>query len=419
MNILWITNITFPEALELLHKDGAIKGSGGWMVGAAEALVKQQDIKLAVASISPDVKGLTRLDGKSVTYYLLPYGKGNSHVNHDYEPLWDRVKSDFCPEVVHIHGTEFSHGLAWIKACGAEHTCVSIQGLRHASYYYYHYGITKNQIRLSATPVSVVFGSLIKMARKYKSCGEYEKEVIRQVNHIIGRTSWDRARTWVLNPDANYYHGGETMRSIFYSDNVWSYSSCISHSIFLSQARDPIKGLHQMLRAMPIILRHYPDTIIKVAGPDITRGNSWKDLIRLSDYGNIIRKLIKKYNLKNHICFTGSLDSEGMLKEYLKCNVFVCPSTVENSPNSLAEAQLLGVPVVASYVGGVPDMMKGDEGHLYRFEEVEMLAYKVCEIFDNKENQPQVSHMRQEALHRHNPQKNALELMHIYNEVAK
>lgn len=40
MKILWITNILFPEARVLLTGRGELKSSGGWMLGAAEALLK-------------------------------------------------------------------------------------------------------------------------------------------------------------------------------------------------------------------------------------------------------------------------------------------------------------------------------------------------------------------------------------------
>ena len=50
----------------------------------------------------------------------------------------------------------------------------------------------------------------------------------------------------------------------------------------------------------------------------------------------------------------------------------------------MGEAQLLGVPVIASYVGGVPDMVThGETGLLYRFEEVEMLAEGIRNLFMN------------------------------------
>jgi glycosyltransferase involved in cell wall biosynthesis len=41
-----------------------------------------------------------------------------------------------------------------------------------------------------------------------------------------------------------------------------------------------------------------------------------------------------------------------MKSEYLNCKVFVSPSPIENSPNSVWDAEILGVPTVASYVGG-------------------------------------------------------------------
>ena len=75
-----------------------------------------------------------------------------------------------------------------------------------------------------------------------------------------------------------------------------------------------------------------------------------------------------------------------MKKLNLKSNVYICPSSIENSPNSVAEAQILGIPLIASYTGGTPDMVThGVSGYLYRFEEVEMLAALVCKVFDMEE----------------------------------
>lgn len=418
MNILWITNIVLPEAISLLRGDGSLKSSGGWMIGAAEALVKIPDIKLTISTVSKDVDKLTRLEGDKITYYLLPYGKGNTHINHDYEPLWLEVSHAVKPQVIHLHGTEYSHGLAYIEACGTEHVCVSIQGLTSAYCHYYYYGLSLSSILTSLTLASFVKGSILKGFLDFKKRGEFEKEIIRRVQHIIGRTSWDRERTWAINPDAHYYYGGETLRPAFYTGATWRYDHCVPHSIFLSQAFYPIKGLHMVLKAMPLVLRHYPDAKIRVAGIDIARTKGGKELLKLSNYGLIIRKLIKKYHLEKCISFTGALDSEGMRREYLQSNVFVSPSTIENSPNSLGEAQILGVPVIASYVGGVMDMMKGDEEHLYRFEEVEMLAYKLCELFKMKDTVNTES-MRQEALRRHDPIMNAITLMETYKIVSE
>ena len=90
-------------------------------------------------------------------------------------------------------------------------------------------------------------------------------------------------------------------------------------------------------------------------------------------------------DLERNVVFTGPLDEEKMCQRYLKSNVFVCPSSIENSPNSLGEAMVLGVPCVASDVGGVSDMLKHkEEGFVYQTDAPYMLAHYVCEIFENE-----------------------------------
>jgi glycosyltransferase involved in cell wall biosynthesis len=418
MRILWITNIVFPEAMRLLKGNGALKASGGWMLGAAENLVKQEDVSLVVATVSPDVKELTNLKGDRIEYYLLPYGKGNNKYNSEYERYWLEVQKQVKPDIIHIHGSEFTHGLAYVRACGNHHVVVSIQGLVGIYERYYYSGLTKGEILCNFTLRSILGRSSFNGRRSFYNRGALEKELFQSVEHIIGRTSWDRAHSWAFNPNAQYHKVGETLRPEFYNGQ-WDFSNCIRHSIFLSQANYSVKGLHMVLRAMPLVLRQFPDAVLRVAGSDITKHNTFKDFVNYTDYGRIIYRMIKDKGLKNVVTFTGPLDGEGMKQEYLLSNVFVCPSTIENSPNSLGEAQILGVPVISSYVGGVVDMMSGDENHLYRFEEIEMLAAKICEVFSAGDNQPQLYKMREMALLRHNPERNNADLLNVYKRISK
>lgn len=416
MKILWITNIVFPEAQGLLKGDGSLKASGGWMLGAAEALAAKDNITLVVATVSSDVKQLTKLKGERIEYYLIPYGRGNYKYNASYESYWKVIDDAVRPDVIHIHGSEYSHGLAYVRACGSKNVIVSIQGLVSVCSKYYCFGITKKQILLNFTFRSLLGRGVLKEKKQFAKRGIWEHELINRVDNIIGRTSWDKTHAWAINPQAEYYHVGETLRDAFY-DGEWSYSKCNPHSIFLSQGNYPLKGLHMVLMALPLILREYPDTTLKVAGKDITRCDSFKEFLSYTDYGRLIRNMIKKLSLEDVVSFTGPLDAEGMKEEYLKSNVFVCPSSIENSPNSLGEAQILGVPVVAAYVGGVPDMMMGDEEHLYRFDEIEMMAKKICNVFEAGERQPQVAGMRDFAKRRHDPKSNCEELMSVYHNI--
>ena len=416
MNVLWITNIMLPEAIQLLTGSGELKASGGWLLGAANAILQDETLKLSIATVSPMVKSLTKLKGKLITYYILPIGKGNEHVNLEYCKYWKQIEAEIHPNVVHIHGTEFSHGHAYLKACSSNNVVVSIQGLLSSCYKYYYAGITTRDICKNLTLYDLVKGSMIRGMLKFKRRGQYEVETLQITKHIIGRTSWDRALTWVINPNAEYHFCNETLRPEFYGGESWSYKECSKHTIFLSQSGYAIKGLHQVLKAMPTILKQYPNTKIRVAGYDITRNSNIYEFLRYSGYGRYIKGMIRKLGLQNKVVFTGNLNGEQMKREYLNANLFVCPSSIENSPNSLGEAQLLGTPCVASYVGGIPDMMKGNEENIYRFEEVDMLAEKICNIFASEDEQVD---MRKIAAERHNADTNAKNLIKIYNKICE
>lgn len=410
MKILWITNTIFPEAECILTGRKELRGSGGWMLACAEMLVQHDCIELVVATVSTLVKNLQIIKGKNITYCILPYGNGNQKYNVEYERYWILIEEQIKPDIVHIHGTEYTHGLAYINACGTKKVVVSIQGLKSGIAPYYCAGLSKKEIYGNLTFHDIIKGTIYHEQRLFYKTGELEKEMLRKVNHIIGRTSWDKSHVWSINPKANYHECNEILRSEFYDGSIWNYDKCRHHTIFLSQGGYPLKGLHQVLKAMPLILREFPNTIIRVAGVDITQKHGLRGFLHFTGYGKIIKNIIKKHNLDDKIFFLGPLNAAQMKMEYLNSNVFVCPSSIENSPNSLGEAQLLGVPCVASYVGGIPDFMKDFENYMYRFEEVDMLSDIICSIFRSCS----VAFNNTNAAARHNANVNITKLISIY-----
>lgn len=157
----------------------------------------------------------------------------------------------------------------------------------------------------------------------------------------------------------------ETLRGVFYRDR-WSKYNCQTYRIFLSQGDYPLKGFHYLLQAMPKILEQFPDAEVYVAGANILKAETWKDVLKLPAYGKYLKKLIREHHLEEKVTMLGRLDAEEMKKQYLSCHVFVCPSALENSPNSVGEAMLLGVPCVAANVGGIHNILTdGGDGFLY------------------------------------------------------
>lgn len=418
MNILWITNGLFPKPSKVLGLPNPV--AGGWLYGLSERLASRKEIRLAIASPYSGNE-LQVLILNKVVYYLLPV-KSIKTYQKKLEPIWLKICREFEPELVHIHGTEYTHGLACMRACVNLNYVISIQGLVSVYARYFYAGLS-----FSTLLRNITFRDLVKnetafqVKNDFERRGRMEHEYLLRSYHVIGRTSWDHAHTKTVNPKINYHFCNETLRNEFYISPKWDINKKSNFTIFLSQAFIPLKGLHQVLSAISIIKNDFPLIKIRVAGDSIIESNSFKDRLKLRGYGLFILKLIKKFNLQDHIEFVGKLNADEMIREYLNAHIFVCPSSIENSPNSLGEAQLLGVPTVAAYVGGIPDMLThGESGLLYRFEEVEMLADNIRILFTDDLLLRSISKEEVNVAEiRHNPDFNLNQLVNIYKKIIE
>lgn len=419
MNILWLINIPLPEASQLMGENPS--PFGGWLINASKDLANKEDVELSIAFPSNKANKFRELKGEKINYYpFIPVKEKDNKVienNESFETLLNNLK----PDIVHIYGTEIAHTLSMVNTCNKINikTVISVQGLVSI--------IEKHMY--SNLPIYAIYGNTFRniirkdnvrgLKKLFRNRGKNEIEAIKRTNHIIGRTTWDKACSNQINPQANYHFCNETLREEFYK-HQWDVNDCEKHSIFLSQGQYPIKGLHYMLEAIPLILKRFPKAKVYISGKDITKSDSIKDKLLMTYYGKYIKKMIKKLNLERNVVFTGPLDEKKMCQRYLKSHVFVCPSSIENSPNSLGEAMILGVPSVASYVGGIPDMLKDkEEGFLYQHDAPYMLAQYVCEIFENQDLALKFSkNARERALKTHDRDENTRRLIEIYNEIV-
>lgn len=418
MKIVWLTNISLPEANMLMKEKST--PFGGWLINASKDLANQENIDLSIMFPSNKATEFKELRGEKINYYPFIPIKETDKKRIEYNELFETLLNNLKPDIVHIYGTELPHTLSMVNTCeklGIE-TIISIQGL--VSVYAKH--IYAN------LPPNIIYGfTLRNLLRKdsvylhkktFESRGENEIQSLKKTKHIIGRTTWDKACSNQINSKAKYHFCNETLREEFYK-RQWDIQECEKHSIFLSQGQYPIKGLHYMLKAMPLILKKFPNAKVYIGGKDITKSDSLKDRLLLTYYGKYIQKMIKKMKLEKNVAFTGPLDEEKMCQRYLKSHVFVCPSSIENSPNSIGEAMLLGVPCVASHVGGILELLRHeDEGFIYQPDAPYMLAHYVCEIFENEDFALEFSrNAREHALITHDRIENTRRLIEIYNSI--
>ena len=412
MKILWIVNTIFPYPSQQL---GMKKNPfGGWLIGLANKCIQEENIELAIATVysGSDFK---EFKDEKITYYLIP-GAPAIKYNKKIEEYWKKVNKEFKPDIVHIHGSEFTHGLGYVNSCQNTRVILEIQGMVSVYAKVYYANLPISEIIKNITLRDIVrFDTIIQARKKFIKRGNFEIALINKVNNIIGRTTWDYANVKAINPSTKYYKLNETLRKAFYN-NIWNYDKIEKHSIFCSQASYPIKGLHYMLDAMYILKQKYPDVKLYIAGNDIIHKKS-----KTSGYGKIILNKIKKYNIENNVIFTGILNENEMVERLLKTNVFALPSSIENSSNSLGEAMLLGMPCVASNSGGTMDILKHkEEGLLYPYTEPAVLAHYIEQLFENKELAEEYGKKaRTTALNRHNPETNTKNVIEIYEKILK
>jgi glycosyltransferase involved in cell wall biosynthesis len=87
------------------------------------------------------------------------------------------------------------------------------------------------------------------------------------------------------------------------------------------------------------------------------------------------------------IQFLGFLNNASLkFRQYLSAaDVFVLPSIKEAQPQAVLEALVMGIPVIASDVGGLGDMMTDEVGCVVQPGDVESLKEKICYLYDNPE----------------------------------
>ncbi len=439
MRVLWLCNRCLPVIAAHLNMDAGNKE--GWLAGLSERILAEKNDELTLGVCFPAGKELAEWKGEyEVTAYGFYEDLGHPEkYDEALEVRMQEIVDDFKPDMVHIFGTEFPHTLAMVKAFNnPQRTLIGIQGLCFVCADAYLAGLPEAVVKRSTLRDYIKKDSILEQQKKFYRRGAFEQKALSLTGNVTGRTEWDFHYTKECNPKVEYYFMNETLRAPFYT-GVWEYDNCEKYTIFVSQGDYPIKGLHFLLRAMKSVLEEYPEAKIYVAGNCITGDEGLKKKIKIASYGKYLNELIAENSLQEHIEFLGNLSAEEMKERYLRCNVFVLPSTMENSPNSVGEAMLLGVPVVAAKVGGVESLLKDKEdGILYESQNIQALSNAIIRMFDAyeykeasrirplrvkeqdvEEARSYSENARKHALKTHNPDANYHRLMEIYGDICQ
>lgn len=143
------------------------------------------------------------------------------------------------------------------------------------------------------------------------------------------------------------------------------------HILFLSRI-EVEKGIFEFLRAIPKILEKYPNLIIDIAG----NGDAYLEVKN----SNIAREF------KNNIKFHGYILGEEKTKLFQQASIYVFPSYTEGCPVSVLEAMAIGIPIIYTDVGALPELLEDQiNGLVIPIKEVEPISDSIFYLLQNEE----------------------------------
>lgn len=408
MRILWTTNEPLP-AVQCYYGRGEIKGSGGWMGALLSHLKRVQGLELAVVCAT-NVPTDTSFTEDGVTYFVIAQRR--------YFPEYQRkmllekfagIVQGWKPDLIHIHGSERFYGLLAERPDCQVPMLITIQGILCACASWHNtFGTLSISQLLAAFSLweTVTLRGVFSQWLLSIHSASIERRIYRAVRNFGGRTRWDRAWLRLLAPQARYFSVGEILRDEFYHHH-WRLENCRPYQIIFTNAGHPRRGTDVLLEAVGILRQEFPDISLCLVG-QIPANSRWGRTMqrKLTRLGGMVRQ-------------TGALSAAEIANELCNSHVFVLPSFIENSPNSLCEAQLLGLPTVASHVGGVSTLVEAErDGLLFPAGDAPLLAEQIARIFRDNDLARRLGQAAAVIAHqRHDPKTVVEQLTGAYSQI--
>lgn len=413
MRILWIVNMVLPELADYLKI--STSSSGTWMIDLGQRLSESENIELAVACVHGNIFQEVKIN--NTKYFLLPgNGKNMLFYTRRYEQLWQKVYEKFQPDIVHIHGTEYTHGLSFLRMYPNVKSVVSIQGILNRIKDVSTEGLSLFElIKYRTFKENVKLNGMFELSQIYKKNAKYEIEILNRVTYANCVNFWDESLVKSINPKLHCFKIEYNLRNEFYTSHKWEIDENERYTIFTNPGAAPLKGLHMLLKALTIVKRKYPKVMLRVPGFTSKDGK----LIVNNGYSKYISKMIKKFDLSDNITFLGRQTGQQMMENMRKVNAIVIPSAIEGTSLVLREAMFLGTPCIASFRGGMADFISDKvDGFLYDYQEYPYLANRIIQLFENDNLCKQLSKNAIEKCEKaHDRKRNIQDYFDMYNEV--
>lgn len=420
MKILWITNAAI-EPLGTYIYGKAINGA--WVSALLSDFENASEHHLVIATTAR-VKQRVRLENdKGTVFYALPDSPPINYNENKKKNIeqWRRLILSERPDIIQIWGTEFTHGLCALRVCGNVPGVIYMQGVLDAIARYYYAGISETELKRNITFRDLIKrDSVIRQKIRYGRNAVKEAEMLKRAGNFISENNWCDAHVKAIAPDAQSHRCPLSINSAF-TRFTWDINNIERHSVMCTASDYPLKGLHIILRAIALLKKRYPDIKLYIPGSKVVSDGSLQWLIRKRGYTRYIERLIKQLDIADNIVWLGYTSQDQLAQLLSKIHVFALTSALENHSSSLKEAMMVGVPTVASDVGGIPEYIdNGKNGFLYRFEEYELLADYISSIFDSDILAIRIGQQgRKDMIKRHSSPEIYSVICDIYNKIIQ
>ena len=133
----------------------------------------------------------------------------------------------------------------------------------------------------------------------------------------------------------------------------------------------------------------------------------------------IIERKMGKFFRDYNIILSGKLQVEELVKNELLADIFIHPSHIDNSPNSVCEAMLLGMPVITTSSGGTGSLLVDKkEGILIQDGDPYSMSGAIIELIKNPEYATELGqNARKRAMERNDPNTIVKNIIQIYSHI--
>jgi len=141
----------------------------------------------------------------------------------------------------------------------------------------------------------------------------------------------------------------------------------------------PNKGIETVIRALPAVVREFPDVIYFVVGathPVVLRHEG-------EAYRTMLEREAEKLGVREHVVFRGQFVSAGELRQYLQAaDIFVSPylNEAQVTSGALSYAMGAGAAVVSTPYWHAQELLAGRRGHLFPFKDHVALSRTLLEL---------------------------------------